>query len=146
MQLPPDEAVVMVSSVAPIKAKKVRYYSDANFQRGACCRPVLIAGRYADVPSLRPDDWSGLTVPPVRWRLQPKPLKASPLPLTTVARVANPNSPKPSPTTPTWLCLSPTSGLLDDDDMPLPLPRQLDPTLQRTSRLASLDPDDGIEL
>ena len=33
MQLPPDEAVVMVSSVAPIKAKKVRYYSDANFQR-----------------------------------------------------------------------------------------------------------------
>ena len=37
-------------------------------------------------------------------------------------------------------------GLLDDDDMPLPLPRQLDPTLQRTSRLASLDPDDGIEL
>ena len=23
----------MVSSVAPIKAKKVRYYSDANFQR-----------------------------------------------------------------------------------------------------------------
>src|SRR3546814_4688941 len=28
MQLPPDEAVVMVSSVAPIKAKKLRYYAE----------------------------------------------------------------------------------------------------------------------
>ena len=37
-------------------------------------------------------------------------------------------------------------ALLDDDDLPLPLPRQLDPALQRTARLASLDPDDGIEL
>ena len=37
-------------------------------------------------------------------------------------------------------------GLLDDDDMQLPLPRQLDPALQRTARLASLDPDDGIDL
>jgi len=37
-------------------------------------------------------------------------------------------------------------GLLDDDDMPLPLPRRFDPALQRTARLASLDPDDGIDL
>ncbi|MCR3862853.1 conjugal transfer protein TraG, partial [Pseudomonas aeruginosa] len=34
----------------------------------------------------------------------------------------------------------------DDDDLPLPLPRQLDPSMQRTARLASLDPNDGIEL
>ena len=37
-------------------------------------------------------------------------------------------------------------ALLDDDDAPLPLPRQLDPALQRTARLAALDPDDGIAL
>ena len=37
-------------------------------------------------------------------------------------------------------------ALLDDDDLPLPLPRQLDPAMQRTARLASLDPDDGIQL
>ncbi|HBV8384992.1 TPA: conjugal transfer protein TraG, partial [Citrobacter freundii] len=37
-------------------------------------------------------------------------------------------------------------SLLDDDDLPLPLPGQLDPALQRTARLASLDPDDGIQL
>ncbi|MCI4004978.1 conjugal transfer protein TraG, partial [Dickeya dianthicola] len=41
-------------------------------------------------------------------------------------------------------------ALLDDDDLPLPafasFPRQLDPAMQRTARLASLDPDDGIQL
>ena len=37
-------------------------------------------------------------------------------------------------------------ALLDDDDLLLPLPRQLDPAMQRTARLASLDPNDGIEL
>ncbi|MCP2935789.1 conjugal transfer protein TraG, partial [Salmonella enterica subsp. enterica serovar Typhimurium] len=37
-------------------------------------------------------------------------------------------------------------ALLDDDDLPLPLPRQLDPAMQRTARLASLDPGDGIQL
>ena len=34
----------------------------------------------------------------------------------------------------------------DDDDLPLPLPRQLDPAMQSVARLASLDPSDGIEL
>jgi type IV secretion system protein VirD4 len=37
-------------------------------------------------------------------------------------------------------------ALLDDDDAPLPLPRQIDPAMQRTARLAALDPDDGITL
>jgi len=37
-------------------------------------------------------------------------------------------------------------SLLDDDDFSLPLPSQLDPRLQRTARLAALDPDDGIQL
>ncbi|MNT45311.1 hypothetical protein D3C72_1818890 [compost metagenome] len=37
-------------------------------------------------------------------------------------------------------------ALLDDDDLPLPLPRELDPAMQRAARLAALDPDDGIQL
>ena len=43
---------------------------------------------------------------------------------------------------------APTSdlSLLDDDDMPPVLPSQLDPAMQRTARLASLDPNDGIDL
>ncbi len=60
MQLPPDEAVVMVSSVAPIKAKKLRYYADANFKPRASrrrrasgralCRCAAIAARRLERP------------------------------------------------------------------------------------------------
>ncbi|KAG0760081.1 hypothetical protein G6F24_008588 [Rhizopus arrhizus] len=65
MQLPPDEAVVMVSSVAPIKAKKLRYYADANFKRRVLPPPALADGQYADAPPARADDWSGLAIPAV---------------------------------------------------------------------------------
>src|SRR5690606_22965428 len=65
MQLPPDEAVVMVGSRAPIKAKKLRYYADANFKRRVLPPPTLAEGQYADVPPTRPDDWSGLAIPGV---------------------------------------------------------------------------------
>jgi type IV secretion system protein VirD4 len=36
--------------------------------------------------------------------------------------------------------------LLDDDEPVAVLPGQLDPAMQRVARLASLNPDDGIEL
>src|SRR3546814_13924903 len=65
MQLPPDEAVVMVSSVAPIKARKLRYYADSNFKQRVLPPPTLADGQYADAPPLRPDDWSGLAIPVV---------------------------------------------------------------------------------
>ncbi len=45
MQLPPDEAVVMVSGHPPIKARKLRFYEDANFAQRVLPPPVLAAGR-----------------------------------------------------------------------------------------------------
>ncbi|MEN1437084.1 conjugal transfer protein TraG, partial [Pseudomonas aeruginosa] len=59
------EAVVMVSSLAPIKAKKLRYYLDANFKQRVMPPPSLAVGRYPDAPPARPDDWSGLALPVV---------------------------------------------------------------------------------
>jgi len=50
------------------------------------------------------------------------------------------------PTTPSWIAPDDLALLDDDDDLPLPLPGQLDPAMQRTARLASLDPNDGIDL
>jgi type IV secretion system protein VirD4 len=149
MQLPPDEAVVMVSSVAPIKAKKLRYYADANFKRRVLPPPALADGQYADAPPSRPTTGAGWRFPPCPpHRPRHPPMAAENLaPPTTAARAVSPSSPKPSPTTPSWPRPQPTSALLDDDDdLPLPLPRQLDPAMQRTARLASLDPNDGIEL
>ena len=147
MQLPPDEAVVMVSSMAPIKAKKLRYYADANFKRRVLPPPALADAQYADVPPLRPDDWSGLAIPPT----PAAPATASADGLESLA--ADDGGPRRQPELSEAVVYAPELAapaadlaLLDDDDLPLPLPRQLDPAMQRTARLASLDPNDGIEL
>src|ERR1700733_4977898 len=61
MQLSPDEAVVMVSGVHPVRARKVKYYEDPQFQRR-----ILEPSRINSLSSgTRPDDWSGRkSVPP----------------------------------------------------------------------------------
>jgi len=145
MQLPPDESVVMVSSLPPIKAKKLRYYTDANFKCRVLPPPSLADGHYADVPPSRLDDWSGLALPAV--------------PVAPVAdaaegfAAASDGGPRRHPELTEAVAYDPglaapstDLALLDDDDLLLPLPRQLDPAMQRTARLASLDPNDGIEL
>jgi type IV secretion system protein VirD4 len=146
MQLPPDESVVMVSSVAPIKAKKLRYYTDANFKRRVLPPPALATGQYADVPPSRPDDWSGLAIPAV----PAAPATASADDLGGTDDGGPRRQPELSEVTeysPEPLSAGNDLGLLDDDDdLPLPLPGQLDPAMQRTARLASLDPNDGIDL
>lgn len=147
MQLPPDDAVVMVSSMAPIKARKLRYYADANFKQRVLPPPGLADGRYADAPPLRPDDWSGLAIPAV-------PAAPAADAAEGFRASADDGGPRRQPELTEAVAYDPELaapaadlGLLDDDDdLPLPLPRQLDPAMQRTARLASLDPNDGIEL
>lgn len=146
MQLPPDEAVVMVGSQAPIKAKKLRYYADANFKRRVLPPPVLAGGQYADAPPSRPDDWSGLAIPAV----SAAPAMASADGLGST----DDGGPRRQPELTEAVAYDPELAatavdlalLDDDDDLPLSLPRQIDPAMQRTARLASLNPNDGIEL
>ena len=60
MQLPADEEIVMVSGQPPIRAKKLRYFEDANFTGRLCPPPGVIAGGcYADRPRNRTNDWAG---------------------------------------------------------------------------------------
>ena len=59
MQLPPDDAIVMVSGAPPIKAKKLKYYQDRNFTD----RVVDPAAR-APLPAGRGGDWSNRKAPP----------------------------------------------------------------------------------
>jgi type IV secretion system protein VirD4 len=148
MQLPPEEAVVMVSSVAPIKARKLRYFADVNFKQRVLPPPALAASYYADAPLSRPDDWSSMAIPVV----PNQPATGVGL-ADSVAGTADDGGPRRQPELSEVAEyhpeLEPASNdlvLLDDDDLPLPLPRQLDPAMQRTARLASLDPDDGIQL
>src|SRR5712672_3396054 len=61
MQLSPNEAIVMVSGVHPVRARKVRYYEDPQFQRR-----VLKPSRAVPINfSARRDEWSGhAPIPP----------------------------------------------------------------------------------
>ncbi|HEY1076901.1 MAG TPA: conjugal transfer protein TraG [Fontimonas sp.] len=145
MQLPPDESVVLVSGHAPIKARKLRYYEDRNFSQRVVPPPTLKPGRYADAPPQRADDWSGRAplVPPMADLASESadsdaPEDGGPRRQPELSEVAGYRTEPVLPVS--------DVSLLDDDDGPLSLPRHLDPALQRTARLASLDPDDGIRL
>ncbi|WP_395505612.1 conjugal transfer protein TraG [Ectopseudomonas hydrolytica] len=143
MQLPSDEAVVMLSGLAPIRAKKLRYFTDANFQSRVLPAPRLQPGRYTDVPEPRADDWSGLVVPAS--------VAVSPAVSSDDETVEN-GGPRRQPELAELARLPDQDEmasdllLLDEDDVPVPVPFQPDPRLQRVARLAALDPDDGIAL
>ncbi len=59
MQLPPKDELVLVSGLAPIRAKKLRYFEDRNFTARVMPAPALSHDGYRDRPAPRSDDWSG---------------------------------------------------------------------------------------
>jgi type IV secretion system protein VirD4 len=59
MQLPPSDELVLVSGLAPIRARKLRYYEDRNFTARVLPAPALSDSTYVDRPVPRPDDWGG---------------------------------------------------------------------------------------
>ncbi|UIJ47337.1 conjugal transfer protein TraG [Sphingomonas cannabina] len=60
MQLPPTDELVLVSGMAPIRARKLRYFADRNFTRRVTAPPMLADGDYADRPDARLNDWGDL--------------------------------------------------------------------------------------
>ena len=63
LQLPADDALVMVSGTPPIRARKLRYFDDGNFTTRRLAAPVLEGERFADAPPPRGDDWQHQTRP-----------------------------------------------------------------------------------
>jgi len=60
MQLPQDEALVLVSGTPPIRAQKLRYFEDSNFTDRCLPAPALSeTGTYPDRPKARSNDWQG---------------------------------------------------------------------------------------
>ncbi|TPG21762.1 conjugal transfer protein TraG [Sphingomonas koreensis] len=57
MQLPPDDELILLSGVAPIRAKKLRYYADDAFASRVLPAPSLGGNIYADRPTPRGNDW-----------------------------------------------------------------------------------------
>ena len=144
MQLPSEEAIVMVSGHPPIRAKKLRYFRDANFRHRVLVPPVLASGHYGDAPALRADDWSVLPVP-----APSNPLAAATF---TPDGEADDGGLRQQPEFADAISLPVAEpagsdlNLLDDDDSPVELPTRPDTRLQRVARIATLDPADGIPL
>jgi type IV secretion system protein VirD4 len=61
LQLPQDEALVLVSGVPPIRARKLRYYTDRNFLERRLPAPKRDEQRPIAVTSAHSDDWSDQT-------------------------------------------------------------------------------------
>jgi type IV secretion system protein VirD4 len=61
MQMPATDELVLVSGLAPIRAKKLRYFEEPALKRRVLKPPQLLGGIYADRPPARVDDWSGRT-------------------------------------------------------------------------------------
>ena len=59
LQLPQDDALVLVSGTPPIRAKKLQYFKDRNFLRRCLPAPQLTDGPFADAPPARADAWAG---------------------------------------------------------------------------------------
>jgi type IV secretion system protein VirD4 len=141
MQLPPHQEVVMVSGHAPVRAQKLRYFDDENFRARVMPPPVLNSHVYADRPAARSDDWSQLPLP------------------TSAAAVAA--APPMSESDEGGLHRHPQLGeederspILEDEFQMLDdaEPVQVRDTarnarqLRRVTRLATLDPSDGLSL
>ncbi len=62
MQLDPKDELVLVSGMAPIRAKKLRYYEDPHFKARILPPPSggTEGGVYSDRPKPRPNDWGSL--------------------------------------------------------------------------------------
>ncbi|OJX78576.1 conjugal transfer protein TraG [Magnetospirillum sp. 64-120] len=58
MQLPPDDEIVMVSGIPPVRAKKARYYQDTRFRER-----LLPSPNPARPETACADDWSGHPLP-----------------------------------------------------------------------------------
>lgn len=141
MQLPSDEEVVMVSGQPPIRARKIRYFQDPNFQRRVLPPPALAEDRYSDAPPVRKDDWSCSPVLSVSG----DPAWGDPSGLFEEGGLQHkPDLDNVEVTTPVT---SPDDllALLDDDDDVLP---DVEGGRRMTvnARLAALDPGDGIAL
>ena len=133
MQLPPDEAVVLVSGVSPIRARKVRYFLDPALADRVGRPPEVSrlpdraeASSWTTVLRAGADGGSGAGQPDEGGhRIEPE-LDREPAPLT------------PTPE------LSIEDEMVEDED--ILQAADLQRRFRAAARQASLDPDDGIEL
>jgi type IV secretion system protein VirD4 len=139
MQLPPDDEIVMVAGVHPIRAKKARYYRDARFAERIMSAPT------PDAAQVRRDDWTGRAV------------IADPAAVAQIVRSAEDAANgglRREPELPEHVAIAPETSpppaqefaIMDDEPDDAARQAAVRRRMQGLARQASLDPGDGIEL
>jgi len=138
MQLPVDEEIVMLAGVAPIRARKARYFKDPRLSRRILPPPTPgrqgapTADSWVARPAIGPPPtppWAPSSVPPEGEGPSPREL----------ALLLDPPEPRPGP----------DEFDFDDgaiDDLAALEAQRLDRRLAGAARQAAMDPDDGVEL
>ncbi len=159
MQLSEHEEIVMIAGTPPIRAAKARYYADARFRARILPPPIP---KPLD-PARRPkDDWTSLA--PVAAPPAPEPASAPQADETDVDAPATPAEDSESDTANAGIRREPDLGDHEEIVPPAKAPetefdfdddpgddaardrRQINRSMARNARNASLDPDDGIDL
>ena len=153
MQLPPDQEIVMVAGVAPIRASKARYYMDPRFMARILPPPAALESGES-----RPDDWSALARPAALPGRVAETADGEEVgdATDTEADDHDANSGiRQEPAIPDHENIAPESrsdasefefGNDPSDDDPVRDRKAVDGAMRRGARLASQDPDGGIEL
>lgn len=147
MQLPPTDAIVMVSGLFPIRAKKARYFADPRLAERVLPPPKPGESKKTS----RPDDWTGATVLAAS---EGKPLQSKPSMGLQDEDPAN-GGIRRQPEIPEHEDIAPEQTTQRDDEFDLDRDepdddavrrRTVDQVMRRAARQAALDPNDGIEL
>jgi type IV secretion system protein VirD4 len=115
MQLPPDDALVLVGGSPPLRAKKLRYFEEPAFQ--ARLRPAAPTAHISGKG--QPTDWDGLIAPPSSPQPYPSGRASSALP-----RVRSQRSPDPKQKSFEFSPLSPSADPPSPTPAPAPTPTQ----------------------
>ena len=145
MQLPPADALVLVSGIFPIRAKKARYYEDAQLQRRVLPPP---SPRTPGDRSTPRDDWSGLVVPAAVAQTASAvlPAEAEGTDSANAGIRQEPELPVHEAVDPPPREPLPEFEDAKSDDQDAVRARTLQGRMRANARQASMDPDDGIAL
>lgn len=145
MQLPPTDAIVMVSGMSPIRAKKARYFADPRLTERVMPPPAPARTAHSR-PS---DDWSHLPVPDsMKPSVPGAPVDPASDDPTNGGLRREPELAQHESVTPEREYPVPNEFDLDRDepDDDAIRRRAVDRAMRRVARQAALNPNDGIEL
>jgi type IV secretion system protein VirD4 len=139
MQLPPDDEIVMIAGVQPIRAKKARYFQDQRLAERIMAAPAPA------VSAVRPDDWTGHIA------------AADPADIAKIVRTqedAANGGLRREPELPEHVAIAPEAtappaqefAIVDDEQDNAVRQAAVRRRMQGIARQASLDPGDGIQL